>query len=159
MIATTTNIDINIYSALLQESAKSGIAMRDIVHVLLKIMLREKPLNIDVFKRIKYQERIEGRVWKKFHIELSEGSYEACLDLRKLMKMSVSFILSIAVELYLDRVMNELKRRRSTDNYPEFYLISITHSPLLSTFTAFHTLPNPIDIPNYNKEHYSQNIY
>lgn len=143
MIETTVNIDFRTYVILHQSAKELNGNLRDIVHILFKLMLAERPIEMKSFTRVKYQERIDGRVWKQFHLQLNEGSYEACLDLRKLCKMSVSFLLEIAVHLYLERAVEELKRQGGTDNYPEIYIILHHYSTNFPSFTVFHAMPLP----------------
>ncbi len=64
-------------------------AMDDIAH----------PENIG--KMVKYQNRSELSAWHTFHLRVRMDEYEYLLDLRKLLKMSVSLILAYAVEKYL----------------------------------------------------------
>jgi len=63
-------------------------------------------------KMVRYQERRVPDEWHRFHIELRPDEYEFFLDLRKLLKMSVSLILAYAVEKYLKCIL-----RKTTDNY------------------------------------------
>ena len=146
MIETTVNIDYNSYSKLDESAKRNNLKLKDIIHVLFKLLLIERPLGMPNFQRVRYQERIEGRRWKIFHLLLLEGSYESCLDLRKLNKMSVSALLGIAIELYLDRAIEALTD--SNDNYTENYIILKKLTSFFPSFAVFYTIP-PIEILNY----------
>jgi hypothetical protein len=156
MIETSANLDASTYERIIAAANDNQIHVRHIVHVLFKRMLLDIPLKNKVFSRVKYQERISGRKWKLFRLRLSEAMYEGCVDMRKLHKMSVSFILDVAVDLYLDRAIAELKgvcidEEMNPDNYMDFYgLIRIT-TPKASFFTALHLPPAPETI--YINEH------
>ena len=63
-------------------------------------------------KMVQYQKRRNQDEWYTFHLQVREDDYEYFLDLRKLLKMSVSLILAYAVEKYLDK----LTKKNSTDN-------------------------------------------
>lgn len=60
---------------------------------------------------VKYQSSRKKNSWRSFHIRLSDCDYEFFLDLRKVLKLSVSNILAHAVKKYLG---DEIK---DVDNY------------------------------------------
>lgn len=62
---------------------------------------------------VTYQKRSNPGDWHIFHIQLRMDDYEYLLDLRKLLKMSVSLILSYAVKKYLKKIFS----CNRTDNY------------------------------------------
>lgn len=62
---------------------------------------------------VQYQQRSSPKYWHIFHLRVRVDDYEYLLDLRKLLKMSVSMILSYAVKKYLNRIING----GNTDNY------------------------------------------
>jgi hypothetical protein len=62
---------------------------------------------------VQYQGRRSSPEWRVFHIQVREDMYEYWLDLRKLLKMSVSLILAHAVKKFLCKLM----KINSTDNY------------------------------------------
>ena len=61
---------------------------------------------------VRYQRRCEPDKWHVFHLQVRMDDYEYFLDLRKLLKMSVSLLLAYAVEKYLDK-----QKVLNTDNY------------------------------------------
>jgi hypothetical protein len=148
-IRTTANIDRNIWGRICEAAELCGISTHQLVHVLFKIMIREKPLKFRFNRSVEYQPRRNLNQWKCFHMELSEAVYESCMDMRKLMKLSVSFLLNYAVEVYLDRAVAEIMDGSASDNYPDIYVIFTHHSPHKSTHTAFHTLPDQSDYPDH----------
>jgi hypothetical protein len=148
-IQTTANIDKMIYGRICDSAEQCGVSSNLLVHVLLKIMIKEKPLSFRFNRRVEYQERRGRDQWKCFHLEMSEAVYESCLDMRKLMKLSVSYLLSYAVMVYMERAVREILEGAAPDNYPDIYVIFTHHSPHKSTHTAFHTLPDPSDYPEH----------
>ncbi len=62
---------------------------------------------------IKYQDRCRSQKSHTFHVYLHDDDYEYWLDLKKLLKMSVSLILAFAVNKYLAKGA----RINRTDNY------------------------------------------
>jgi hypothetical protein len=148
-IRTTANIDRKIAGRICEAAEICGISTHQLVHVLLKIMIKEKPLSFRFNRSVEYQSRRNKDQWKCFHLELSEAVYESCMDMRKLMKLSVSFLLNYVVEVYLERAVAEIMDGSASDNYPDIYVIFTHHSPYKSTHTAFHTLPEPSDYPDH----------
>jgi len=52
---------------------------------------------------IQYQKRCDEKAWKTFHLAIREDDYEYLLDLRKLLKMSVSLIITYAIKKYVKK--------------------------------------------------------
>jgi hypothetical protein len=150
-IRTTANIDKKIYGRICESAEFCGVDVQQLVHVLLKLMIKDKPLKYRFNRTVEYQERREKNKWKCFHLELSEAVHESGIDMRKLMKWSVSFLLSYAVEFYMERAVEEILDGSAPDNYPDIYFIFTQHSPYRSTYTAFHTVPDPDDYPDHLK--------
>lgn len=110
---TTVNIHDNIFIKINCAAEKSGISRSEMIVYLIKRIMDDiiNPENIG--KMVKYQKKSSPAEWHRFHIQLKMDDYEYLLDLRKLLKMSVSLILAIAVEKYL----NVKKKLLITDNY------------------------------------------
>lgn len=78
---------------------------------------------LELWKSVKYQERMDKSKWRRFHICVRGDEYEFFIDLRKVMKMSVSFLIAYAIDEYLDELFSSTDN--STDNYPYCnYMIS-----------------------------------
>jgi len=60
-----------------------------------------------------YQSRSAKECWHTFHITLREDDYEYLLDLRKLLKMSVSHILAYAVKKFLKKNITDNNRYKN----------------------------------------------
>jgi hypothetical protein len=149
IIRTTANIDKSIDERICEAAKFCGIKPQQIVNILMMIMIKEKPLEFRSFCAVEYQERRDEDRWKCFHLELTGAVYEASIDLRKLMKLSVSYLLSYAVEVYMERAVEEIMRGDAADNYPQNYTIFIHHSLKKSTFTIFHTVPDQEVYPDH----------
>jgi hypothetical protein len=91
----------------------NGISCSEMIVLLLKKVMAEISNPESMGKMIKYQDRCNAPKWHVFHVKVREDTYEYWLDLRKLLKMSVSLILANAVKKYLGK---PLKINR-TDNY------------------------------------------
>ncbi len=70
------------------------------------------PNSGSIGRLVQYQERRNQVEWQTVHVYFREDDYEYFLDLKKLLKMSVSLILAFAVEKYLDKLI----RGAITDN-------------------------------------------
>lgn len=70
---------------------------------------------------VQYQERSDKESWKTIHLTVREDEYEYLLDLRKLLKMSVSRILAFAVKKYLAK-LNE-KNITDKNHYKNYVII------------------------------------
>ncbi len=64
-------------------------------------------------RMVQYQEKRDPSEWRVFHVRVREDVYEYWLDLRKLLKMSVSLILAYAVKKFLSKLL----KIKTTDNY------------------------------------------
>jgi hypothetical protein len=144
-IFTTANIDKSTDRRICDAAELCGIKPRQIASILMKILIKEKSLEIRSDRTVEYQARRDKDQWKCFHLELTGAVYGASIDLRNLMKLSVSYLLSYAVEVYLERAVEEVMNGAVEINYPENYTLFIHHSPERSTFTVFHTAPDPED--------------
>jgi hypothetical protein len=148
MIETTANISVETFNKIFTAAENNNIKIRHIIHIIFKRMLYDHPLPAKSFTRIKYQDRLLSRKWKLLHLRLSPAMYEGCLDMRKLQKMSVSYILDIGVKLYLERAVAELlgleiPEKENPDNYLDFYGLRQIITKNTSFYTAFHHPPPP----------------
>jgi hypothetical protein len=69
------------------------------------------------FTLVKYQARDPLKRWKRFPISFRENENEFVKDLRRLSKFSVSYLMAIAAERYLEEL---LKAKGKKHNYAEF---------------------------------------
>jgi len=83
--------------------------------------MKDAPKHVRNGQRIKFQSRHNHGVWRTLHIQIRPNDYECMLDLRKLLKMSVSHILAYAINRYLDKLI----KSKITDNIIQttYYLI------------------------------------
>jgi hypothetical protein len=110
---TTLNIHIGINNQINNAAASKGISRSEMVVTLIKMVMDDIANPSRLGKLVQYQEKRMPNEWRTFHISLREDDYEYFLDLRKLLKMSVSLILAYAVKKYLKKVM----AKNITDNY------------------------------------------
>ncbi len=110
---TTLNVQIDILTKITRAAQKRGISRSDLIILLIKKTMDSISDPVRIGTMVKYQKRMKPDDWHTFHIRLQMDDYEYLLDLRKLLKMSVSLILAYAVEKYLDEII----KGNITDNY------------------------------------------
>jgi len=109
---TTLNIDPGIMKKITLAAEAKKISRAELIIILLNNVMDNTNKPYFLGKMVKYQKRRSHNEWHRFHIDLRPDEYEFFLDLRKLLKMSVSLILAYAVEKYLQLIL-----RKATDNY------------------------------------------
>jgi hypothetical protein len=112
-IETTLNIRNTSLEKIHRAAQLSGKTQTEVIVILIKQMMNDSRNQVRCGKRVQYQDRNENDVWHIFHLQLRPDDYEYFLDLRKLLKMSVSLILTRAVEKYIKKLM----ATKFTDNY------------------------------------------
>lgn len=110
---TTLNIHAEILQRITLAAQLKGVSRSDVIVTLIKLVMDDIPDPGRFGSMVRYQERSNPEDWHIFHIQLRVDDYEYMLDLRKLLKMSVSLILSYAVSKYLNSILKEA----NTDNY------------------------------------------
>jgi hypothetical protein len=148
-IETTANIDEGTYRTIKDTAKMLKVSARRLVHVLLKIVVREMPFDYRIYRTVEYQPDRPKGDWKCFHLRLTGAVYESGHDMRKLMKYSLSFLLCYAVRVYLEKAVKILREDENLDSYPDIYCLSAIHTPEISTFTVFHTFPEEKDLPRH----------
>ncbi len=110
---TTLNIHTDILEQINRAAQLRCISRSDMIVVLIKRIMDDVSNSVRFGRMIRYQERSCPDTWHTVHVQLRPDDYEYLLDLRRLLKMSVSLILAYAVKRYLNRIMEKKK----TDNY------------------------------------------
>ncbi len=113
---TTLNMPTDILEIVNREACARGITRSEMIVFLIKKVMANAPDALPLGRMVRYQERRRPGGWRVVHVRVSAYEYEYMVDLRKLLKMSVSLICSYAVQEYLKKPL----RRNITDNYPFF---------------------------------------
>lgn len=121
MINTTLNIKHSLLNKINNVALISNFTRSKIIILLLQRMMKDIDTLFNSNPCVKYQNSIdENDNFHKFHISLAEYQYEYFIDMRKMYKRSVSFILAFAIENYLDEILDLItneKQKINTDNY------------------------------------------
>jgi hypothetical protein len=112
---TTLNIQADALKKITEQAIAAGVSRSAIIIFLLKKSMDNVSNPGRFGSLVKYQKRSGEAEWHSFHIKLRVDDYEYLLDLRKLLKMSVSLILACAVERYLN------KKQTTINNHWEKY--------------------------------------
>ena len=121
MIRTTCVMKLDVWAALLDASLKTKMDMCTILVRITKMLFRDYSKYVNLYGQLKYQERTPKGTKKRVHISMSECTYDYFQDMRKVFRKSISFMFAIAVEEYLDQIVEELLKQecvKPEDNYP-----------------------------------------
>jgi hypothetical protein len=106
IIKTTINIRIDLLERIRIAATRAGVPVSVIISALLRRYAGRASRRDAQWNRVRYQPRAQGAAWRKQHIQLGAAEYEYCIDLRKVMKFSVSRLVAEAVELYLEELFD-----------------------------------------------------
>ena len=141
-IETTININKDILENITKVSRIIGKSRTDTIVMLLKKVMKTDGGKACIHRRIKYQESRDRREWHTLHISFSGDEYEYFLDLRKLLKMSLSYIVAYAAKKYL----NNLIKDKDTDNYYfENYILAKEEADGIIYWKFFWGAPGKIE--------------
>jgi hypothetical protein len=98
---TTLNIRVELLGHISRAAKTNRISCSEMIFILIKRAAADIDNPGNIGRLVRYQERRAPKAWHPFHIDVREDMYEYWQDMRKLLKMSVSFILACAVQKYL----------------------------------------------------------
>ncbi len=116
-IETTINISSTNKVRLIQYSQQLDISSNELIIKLLVKYLNSHHDKYKIYSRVKYQKLADGDSWKRVHVWFSPEFYEKCFGLRLFLKLSLSNILSQAIELYLEDIL-----KGECDNYEKNFI-------------------------------------
>ena len=110
---TTINIRTDILEQITSAAQAQSISCSELIALLIQKASADIANPGRIGSMVQYQGRRSSYDWCIFHVQVREDVYEYWLDLRKLLKMSVSLILAYAVKRFLGKP----KIMTTTDNY------------------------------------------
>ena len=110
---TTLNIRADILEQIARMAQAQSISCSEMIALLIQKATADIANPGRIGRMVKYQSRRTSPEWRVFHVQVREDMYEYWLDLRRLLKMSVSLILAYEVKKFLYKLM----KNNSTDNY------------------------------------------
>ncbi len=123
MINTTIHINKDLLQELDVYAKSQKKSKNEILKLLISNFILNNKITPKLFKTVTYQERAHSDMWHTLHVSFDFDIYEKCLDLRKLYKLSVSYLISQMIKLYILK-----KGLLITDNYLSFYMLIPHHS-------------------------------
>ncbi|MBP7582622.1 MAG: hypothetical protein KBA61_01230 [Spirochaetes bacterium] len=114
-IKTTLYLDNTSIESIRMAAEAAGLDTGQVVMALVRRCASDAKRRPCTWSRVRYQERKGGVSRRRMHVAVNPDGYEYSIDLRKMLKMSVSFIVAEAVKLYLDEVLAILLK--TGDNY------------------------------------------
>ena len=128
MIETTAYIDRECINLLTGMADEAGVSRSKLVILLLKRVMKDHATLVRYDRAVRYQARKPVVARKRLHISIDLREYEFFIDMRKLFKLSVSFLIAFAVREHLDELLTKLadeKYDEYADNYPYYHYLII----------------------------------
>ena len=119
IIDTTIYINAQTKMRLEQAGLRTRKSRSFIITKIMKQLMMNNQTFLRYSQRIEYQKHQEKSCWHRLHVTMYQREYEYFLDMRKLCKRSVSLLIAIAIDLYLNEAINEgaIKDLKKLDNY------------------------------------------
>lgn len=128
-IDTTITITEKNFLKLQSACESTGKSVNSLARKLLKKMMKRHERYARLNLRIKYQKRYQGI--KTMHLYLHEKEYEFNLDMRRIYKMSVSLILSQAIDKFLHQILKIFTHSLRDD----FACNTLNHSLIIKSYS------------------------
>lgn len=142
-IETTINIEKKLLFQLNEVSESFNISKSKLLCMLMQEFTQDPMCKPAVYCRVKHQKKSDKKIWHKLHVSFREDFYEKALDLRKLCKLSVSFLCALAIRKFLQKLINKLNGDKDTDNYISQYVIFTEFFHNKYSYTVFNYIPDP----------------
>jgi hypothetical protein len=123
MAMTTLNLHKKIMKEVNETAIRFGKSRRDIIVLLLMGIMRNHEKVLGGFTSVKYQPDDDSKNWHCFHINFKPDEYEYFNDLRKVCKCSVSLLVALAADLYIDEMVKRPKKNIDSYLYYQNYVI------------------------------------
>lgn len=136
-IKSTINIKISQVEKINSIAKEFNITKSWIINSLIKMVIKNNNYKIKFLSSVQYQKKIQNSndTWHCLPVSFQNDIYEKCFDMKKLFKFSSSFIISDAIDKYLDQLIINLKQDLDSDNYSSTYILFYTKSEYQHKFT------------------------
>ncbi len=141
-VDTTINIRKEILERIDDAAIDFSVSRSRLISLLIKKKLRAINTDKNRFSRVKYQPRDKKAQWKRPHVYLETDLYEKCIDMRKLLKLSVSYIILVAYNQYFHIVLEELQNNGDHDNNMRHYICIGKKCEYVFSYTVFWDYPS-----------------
>jgi len=116
MIKTSVYINTDKLSKVVEFSAANGLSYSEVISLLLKKIQSDGKCDIKKFSAVKYQDDDPDKNWVVKTVYFEEVCYEFFTDMRKFFKISVSYLLANAIDLFLETILSEDNQRNYADH-------------------------------------------
>ncbi len=116
-IETTISISNKNKIRLINCSQQLDISTNKLIIKLLVKYINSNYNKTQIYSRVAYQKLERGTTLKRIHVWFSPEFYEKCFGLRLFLKLSLSNILSQAIDLYLEEIL-----KGQYDNYEKNFV-------------------------------------
>ncbi|TAL35700.1 MAG: hypothetical protein EPN93_09580 [Spirochaetes bacterium] len=120
MLRTSANMRPDILHTLNAAAERLGKPRREVIVKLLMRIMDNIGRFQGGFTLVRYQERNPEKQWRCVGISFKKDEYEFFSDIRRLSKFSVSFLITIATERYLDDLLNEAEEEHNNTAYTHY---------------------------------------
>jgi hypothetical protein len=146
-IRTTLHLDASVIDSIAGAALAAGLDRNRVVSSLMRHCAAEAKKRPSIWRRVRYQGRNEGGNWRRMHVALNPDGYEYSIDMRKMMKMSVSFIVAYAVEHYLDEVLEILQKVGDNYCYRNYAMMQVSINEVICWVLCWGIPRKTISIP------------
>ena len=108
---TSFNLHSLMYAKLAKASSRTGISMQDLVIQMMYTYAKDHNKMQVEEGTVRYQRYMARGEWHKFRVALYKKDYELFTDMRKVMKKSVSLLISLAIKKYLDTIITKILKQ------------------------------------------------
>lgn len=98
---TTVNIDIEVYQKLTEAAKRYGVSRSRLIAMLLEHLVWKDEIPRSARGTVQHQDSRPKENWKKLHVVLPNHVHDFFDDVRKLWKLSVSYLVALVVEKFL----------------------------------------------------------
>lgn len=113
---TTINISKEVYQKISEAAAKYHISRSRLITMLIEYLVSREKIPASTRGTVQYQQRQAKDQWKTLHVVLPAHVHDFFDDVRKLWKMSLSYLVAMVAEKFLTQ-MDELLKNASADKY------------------------------------------
>lgn len=138
-LETTIYISEENYLKLEEKKAETGISKNRLIKCLLRNEVsREKRVPV-LLNTVSYQEKLcADDKFRRLHVALDDELYERCLDMRRVFKLSVSYIIALCISQYLDDINSA---EFNTDNYRNVYIFFSEKNEFFKGYVVYWDIP------------------
>jgi uncharacterized protein YlbG (UPF0298 family) len=103
-LRTTINFEFERIEYLKKKCDENGLDVLEVIRQCVALYIKEMNKKKFEYGTLTYQDKAPQ--WVKVHFSMSDIEYDIYLDVKKVQRLSFSHIVAIAIDRYLDEVLN-----------------------------------------------------